>query len=268
MAQCVQQLPTMKTVLACAALLSFSIVGCNTTVTNGECAEEDMPPQPGCGDSAYECVDGEWVEIGSNRCSEPEPFCPMELPESGSECFGDIECEYPGTDEECGDPNQPIYATCLESEWVIAYNKCSEPPPECPSAEPQVGADCSEYADLGDEICTYEYDCGPGSNAEYTCDLSTDPPSWQVVSVPNCGPIECEGLDAESCGATSECQWLTPGCDENAIAEGCYSVTDCQTTDGCNEGEACVVYSYNPCENQPCDACGAQFGVCEEAPQP
>lgn len=259
----------MKTaLLASAALLSFSLFGCNTTVNNGECAEEDMPPQPGCGETAYECQDGEWVEIGANRCSQPEPFCPMELPESGSECYGEIECEYPGTDEECGDPNQPIFANCIDSEWVVAYDKCSEI--QCPISEPEVGSDCSEYTPLGSDVCTYQYDCGPGSDAEYVCDLSTSPPSWQAVAIPNCGPVECEGLDAETCGTLSQCQWLTPGCDEeNAIAEGCYPTTDCQATDGCEAGEACVVYTYDPCVDQPCDACGAPFGVCEaEAPQP
>ena len=258
----------MKTSLVAAcALLSLAAVGCNTTVNNGDCAEEDMPPVSECGDSAYECVDGEWVEIGSNRCSEPEPFCPVELPESGSSCYGEISCEYPGTDEECGDPDQPIYATCIGSEWVIAYNKCSEPL-DCPLEQPLPGSDCSDHTSLGGQICLYEYDCGPGSQIELVCDTSSAPPLWQITNEVDCGPLDCTTLDAESCGSTSECQWLTPGCDENPITEGCYPVTDCQATDGCAEGGVCVVYSYDPCVDQPCNACGASFGVCEQTPQP
>ena len=256
----------MKTSFLGFAMVLTAMTGCNATVSNGNCEEPEPGGSGGCG-ATWECIDGEWVdtsEQAEDNCLPPSD-CPATLPEFGSPCNGSTQCEYPGTDEECGDPNQPFYADCVDGAWQISTTRCS-PPPECPELIPTAGTDCTGW-DFA-FACSYEIDCGAGPTPLLmSCGFESGAALWQVDSGMGC--TDCVGLDATTCGASSECQWLTPGCEIGAppIAEGCYPKLDCQS-DGCNGDLQCALYSYNPCVDAACGSCGTTFGVCEEPPPP
>jgi hypothetical protein len=101
----------MKTSFLGFAMVLTAMTGCNATVSNGNCEEPEPGGSGGCG-ATWECIDGEWVDTSEQAVDNclPPSECPATLPEFGSPCNGSTQCEYPGTDEECGDPNQPFYA--------------------------------------------------------------------------------------------------------------------------------------------------------------
>jgi hypothetical protein len=247
--------------------LSVAMFGCNVTVTNGPCGEEPGGGG-GCG-AEWECLDGEWVDVSEPCGPEPEPSeCPATFEEAVGPCFGDNVCEYPGTDEECGDPTKPRYVACLGGEWKYTSPRCSEPM-ECPATMPVVGTVCAEVQSVPFWSCPYSVACGDTTTeVVLSCDFANEPNLWTIESGTGCA--DCRDLGPAECGASAACQWLTPGCEAGApvIEAGCYPTTDCQQTDGCEAGQACVLYSYNPCAGAECDACGATFGVCEDAALP
>ena len=115
--------------------------GCSATIVNGgdggeggstsECGDPP-PPSGGYCPPAWECVDGEWVDLGG-AC--PQPACPSSEPSYGSPCdvVGQI-CEY-YSDDDCGYGST---AECTEEGWQVYSLRCS-PPVECPEVAPLAG---------------------------------------------------------------------------------------------------------------------------------
>lgn len=220
--------------------------------------EEECGPRPLSGGwcpPSWACIDGEWVDT-AGAC--PQPACPESEPSPGSSCdlIGQT-CSY-SIEYECGPLTEQVYE-CTSSGWETAYNAC-QPEPTCPLAMPIVGSDCSgwDYP----YYCQYNHACGEDlTSVTMSCDYTTEPPSWQLDSEPPvCGA--CESItDTAACSATSGCQWLSPGCGENAVAAACYPAGDC-LFDGCDPDQVCVTFDHDPCWNALCDACSAPIGLC------
>ena len=254
----------MKTrALALLAGLALPVLalGCQVTVTNGEDCGEMPAVDLECG-YGLECVDGEWVSVsqGDALCEA----CPESLPADGDACSTiGMECEYYGYQGECGEESTPVYAECTDSGWVSYWTRC-QPEPVCPDTLPAAGTDCSGW----DEAywCNYEVACDELAMVSMHCDFASDPPLWVVDSgSPTCG-LTCDVFaDRESCATNAACQWLEPGCageDQIAITAGCFPVNDCLATGACGEQQICAELVYDPCFEQPCDACGATTYQC------
>lgn len=244
--------------------LSASAAGCQVNITSDG---EDCGPMPAvdlqCG-YGLECVDGEWVAVeqGDALCEA----CPEFLPADGEACASiGLECEYYGYQGDCGEESTPIYTECTESGWVSYWTRC-QPEPICPEVMPIAGTDCSGWYDA--YWCDYEVACEELALATLRCDFSSDPPLWVLDGGSQTCGEGCGVLaDRESCASSSACQWLEPGCaaeDQVAITAGCYPVVDCLAS-GCGAEQICAELVYNPCFDQPCDACGGIYNGCVDA---
>ncbi|MFO0555262.1 MAG: hypothetical protein U0271_43195 [Polyangiaceae bacterium] len=249
------------TLVAALVFGTLAMVGCGSQVTveGNECGDE--PPQPGglCED-IYDCVDGEWKLVGTS-CEEP-PVCPDVRPEDGTACemIGQT-CDY--TEEAPCGPIETITAECTHTGWFSVWPYCVAPN-ECPIDMPVAGTDCTGF---DYSYCSYQVSCD-GTSQSWTslsCDYTDTGMQWNVTQLATCS--DCQQLDPASCAATSECQWLTPGCGETQppLPEGCYPVADCQAT-GCDAGGICTDFTYDPCANKGCDACGATYSACTFPP--
>lgn len=251
--------PSMLAWPAAFVLASLTAFGCKTTVSvddpDTECQGErpDIPNDSWC-PPAYECIDGEWVDT-AGAC--PEPACPATKPADGESCqlAGQV-CSY---EEEvpCG-PVEQVDSHCIDGGWVTVYNYC-QPEPECPDDLPVAGTDCSgwDYA----YSCQYFLQTSCGEEVVFlSCAAGEAGMVWNLDSGSTCAVCNDHATEAE-CGATSECQWLTPGCGDQPTQMGCYPKVGCDLA-GCDDDSACVETTYDPCYGQACDACGASYFAC------
>lgn len=238
------------------ALASLLVVGCQNKISVDPGCDEpepEVPPGSFC-PPAYECIDGEWVDT-AGAC--PEPECPSAKPASGADCpvIGQT-CAY---EEEvpCG-PFEQVQALCTESGWQIMTNYC-QPEPICPDEMPVVGADCTGWYDA--YWCMYPVQTACGEQyAGISCAPTPDGQVWTLDTALSCGI--CEGYGTEAgCGTDPGCQWLTPGCEGDAITTGCYPVQGCDVV-SCAAGLVCAEKNYDPCYGDVCDACGATYFAC------
>lgn len=136
---------------------------------------------------------------------------------------------------------------------------CAEPPDEfAPSCHPPVGCDEADYVCPDATACvSITYDpCLPSENGEQ-CNACG---SELHACLP--APPECDGLDAEACDAAG-CRYLTPGCEEPALADaGCHDPQDCETDADCDDGLTCTDAVYDPCAGENCEACAATARIC------
>lgn len=235
--------------------------GCGATITvdgdDGEGGEggfivscgEPPPPSGGYCPPIWECVDGEWIDLGG-AC--PEPTCPSDQPTYGSSCevLGQL-CEY-YSDDDCGYGST---AECTEEGWIVYELLCS-PPPECPEEAPIAGTSCAGWDYAYDCYYTTVSDCGDVTLWAY-CDFEQ---GWSVVPDSFCEP--CGYHDASGCEADPACRWAVPGCGDLPLPEaGCFPEAGCTET-GCPLDESCTTVTIDPCWASECDACGAPFDVC------
>ena len=237
---------------------TLTLFACDARVDvqgKGGGAECDGPPPPTFCATDFECVDGEWVEIGGGECA-----CPASKPASGAPCSAvGMSCQYPD-EQPCG-PTGTVTATCAADGWQLVYSAC-QPEPTCPLELPLAGSDCSEWE--YPYFCQYNVGCdGEAATVSFDCDYSTSPPSWRPYEqVEGCGPCEAIGT-AEACSVAAGCRWLEPGCGAQPLAAGCYPAADCASAMDCPFDLECVPRSYDPCWLASCDACDATAYVCE-----
>lgn len=238
---------------------------CTVHISDNDGDDDECGPRPAieaeCG-SDWVCQNGEWItiDVDDAACGAP---CPDSRPNDGEACVTPGQrCEYEEY-YDCGEGNQIVTSECTEDGWVTYWARC-EPAPICPESPPEVGTDCTDWPDAW--WCEWSTNCGPDSWLRMHCELG-ETPTWVVDSVPNCGG--CETLqDPESCGLTSGCQWLEPGCADppsQTINAGCYPVDDCLVVNTCGTDEACAPVIYDPCVDASCGACGAEYHVCVPA---
>lgn len=240
--------------------LSLSWLGCKINVAVDPPGEDCEGPAPQIPEGAwcppvYECIDGEWVDT-AGAC--PDPECPAKRPADGKSC--DLEgqqCSYE-EDVPCG-PIETVTAVCEGGAWVSIHPYC-QPEPDCPEVLPVMGADCSGW-DFA-YACSYFIETACGQQAAFVSCSSTEEGAqvWTLQGGVTCDICSGYGSMAE-CGLAPECQWLTPGCGDTPTETGCYPKTGCDVT-GCTDDSICVETTYNPCANQPCDACGAPYFAC------
>jgi hypothetical protein len=244
-------------------LLSFavlSLAACDVQVTVDD--EEDCGPQPpseGWCPPQWECVDGEWLDLGG-MC--PDPACPETKPTDGDPCerLGQS-CSY-SEEIPCG-PFSEVTATCTDTGWVSLTNYC-QPEPTCPKTMPEVGSDCSDWE--YPYYCPYEVACDELASVSLSCDYTTPTPTWKIDGdTPVCGSCDA-AADPMSCAANLGCEWRAPGCaseGEVPIAEGCYPAIDCLNAESCPDvGQQCQIFIMDPCFDSECDACAQPVGVC------
>jgi len=238
--------------------LVLAPLGCQVTVNDGDddCSLA-MPVGDECGRD-FVCVDGSWVlEEGQSFCTP----CPEYQPSDGEACsaIGQT-CQY---EEEFGCDTEISFVTsrCTEDGWFTAYPNC-QPEPVCPDDMPIAGSDCSDW-DFA-YWCDYPTNCGDGSSVSMHCEITVEASTWVIDSEPSCQLACADASGTAECAAIAGCQWLEPGCAEppqTAISAGCYPIDDC-TVNACTPDEVCSPYVYNPCFDQPCDACGGEYSLC------
>lgn len=262
-----------RTVLLVAAGLVVSgiVVGCGSTISDDGETQPDpedcgpLPAEPGCGEQ-WECMDGEWVRFDNIQPDFCVP-CPEVAPANGSACDAiGMQCAY---DEEYGCDEGPttFTAECTDEGWLILYPRCL-PEPICPEDKPTVGTDCTGWDEA--YYCSYDVACDELGNVGMHCELGGEMPTWVLDSgSETCSQTACAAAStAADCAGFDGCQWLEPGCateEQQAITAGCYPTQDCLVTDACGPEEICSAYVYNPCFEQPCDACGGEYSVCTPA---
>lgn len=241
--------------LGCGPSVSGAGTGDGGSGGTGDCTTP-KPVSGGWCPPAWQCVDGDWVDMGG-ACPDP---CPASAPSDGASCpYEGLTCDYEGDVFDCGEGGS-IHATCTADGWVTAVTYC-QPEPECPDALPLDGTSCEGW-DFA-YYCAYDIE-GPAcaSTATAFCDFTEAGAIWNVQVMEECA--SCGELpSAEACEAHAACQWLVPGCGEPALdAAGCHPIEPC-TAGSCGEGEACATVVIDPCWNSPCDACGAEQNVCQ-----
>ncbi len=184
--------------------------------------------------------------------------CPPSMPIAGDVCATGTNCSY-GMDA-CG---IPLSASCPDGVWQVQGPViCNPPPPDpmCPTDLPAAGAPCNWDWQTGFG-CTYPIDNGCGLQMiSVTCNGTTTTVEYSAPSCGQCATLTTEG----ACSTDSACRWLTPGCSMSPLPmAGCFPAADCVTdTDCTTAGQTCQEFSYNPCYNKNCDACGASAKVC------
>ncbi len=144
----------------------------------------------GCATTAYQCVQGRFVELQSS-CNPPPSGCPTTEPLSGSACFGSGSvCSYP---DACTGMERDT-ATCSGGTWSIASASYVA---ACPAVMPQEGTSCAACATHYPSSCGYNATC-VGSPASFTarCDVTTglwQISSWSCNPPPDAGPILNDG---------------------------------------------------------------------------
>lgn len=250
------------------ALASLFAMGCQNKVSvdpdpdpnpDPECTEPEpeVPPGSWCPPS-YQCIGGEWVDTGGD-C--PEPACPQTKPATGDDCAMIGQSCYYEEDIECG-PIEQVQAICTDAGWQLMSNYC-QPEPICPDEMPVPGTDCTGWYDAFFCLYSVQTPCGE-QMANITCQPIDSGNVWTLEMSVSCGACDSYGTEAQ-CGADPACQWLTPGCDGNPVATGCYPVQGCDVIP-CADTEVCVAQSYDPCYGSDCGACAASYFTC--VPQP
>ena len=101
-----------------------------------------------------------------------------------------------------------------------------------------------------------------------------DPPVMEIclpdgfvptpIQCPN--PDTCQGLSQADCALDSACAYKYPaGCPSSpslALSEGCYRASSCDLGVWCDGDFSCRTFEEDPCYNQACAACSAEFSVC------
>jgi hypothetical protein len=254
-----RKLPTVAglALLALSALACGNTVSLSSTGSGGSTSEgcgSPPPPSGGYCPPVWECVDGDWIDLGG-AC--PEPACPTWLPYGEScEMVGQT-CELPG-DLECG-PGGTLTFLCTTEGWVETTPYC-QPEPVCPDVAPTPGSDCSGWYEA--YWCDYSLStpCGDSWTSLH-CDTSTY--TWQLDQAAEA--CDCAALDAASCDFVSGCDWHEPGCGESPLAAGCYPELGCNLPESspCPLDTECVEKSVDPCYGLGCNSCSAPYFVCE-----
>lgn len=263
----------------------MAVVGMIPLGCTGSVVEIGSQP-PGC--PSAEPKAGDACSVKASGCKYTEGPCAVAMscdPESGAwqsqttscspvakDCFsgqeGDV-CAVIG--ETCGESPGPCdggyFNTCgPDHHWHPSVagggtgggGGCCDPGGACPPMLPTDGQPCSPCPVT--ETCSYPGPCGG--------DIATCSPqgTWQVgigVCPPPPPPDYCLTLgNQSSCESDPSCRWLTPGCGDVPIAApGCFTINDCGPGT-CGPSEICQKFTYNPCFNKGCDACGAPAQLC------
>lgn len=194
--------------------------------------------------------------------------CPSSTPMDGSSCDAAGRTCIFHEFSDCA--KSDAIAVCNGSTWTIThdYEGCCEDPcscdgicgEPCPDVAPKNGDVCDPDADL--EMCSYLLTTACGAQqATATCIGAT----WNVVALPcNAGSPCAMYTDPQSCDIDPACRWLSPGCDQVQIPEGCYPAEDC-VADACPAGETCTGFSADTCSDIDCNICSKVF-LCTQAP--
>lgn len=253
------------------ALSATSLAACANDVQmfgddDDSACGEPPPPSNGLCPPAWSCNDGRWMDT-AGAC--PQPACPAGEPVPGDFCeVNGQTCDYEREDElDCGEgwSAYTVSYQCFDNAWTQRSTYC-QPEPECPTAPPVAGTDCTGWDDA--YYCAYEIAtaCGP-TWMDASCDWTEGGPIWSTYLYDE--PICDEGCsaygDEAGCGADPSCRWLVPGCETggpNALTEpGCFPAADCSPGD-CPDGTSCQAVTYDPCHNQSCNACAAEGAIC------
>jgi hypothetical protein len=122
-----------------------------------------------------------------------------------------------------------------------------------PSCQPVIGCDEGSYE------CAEDFECRTVVYNPCLGDEGCDACAAERMA---CLPLlMCSGFEAPDCGAAG-CRFLEVGCDEPAIPNGCYALRDCTEDSDCRDSTTCQEVFYDPCVDEPCDACSAPVKVC------
>ncbi|MEP7121458.1 MAG: hypothetical protein ABJE95_11130 [Byssovorax sp.] len=271
----------MKTTWTTWAAAMIAVVATIPLGCTGSVVEIGSQP-PGCPDA--EPVAGAACSVTAAGCKYTEGPCAVELrcdaesaawqskttscspvaKDCGSGQDGDV-CAVIG--ETCGESPGPCsggyFNTCGDDHhWHSSVAEgggpCCDPSGVCPAEQPTQGQPCSPCP--GEPACSYSSGCGQNF-------ASCDPDgTWHIIfgdCPPPPPPDNCTNLGNQgACETDPSCRWLTPGCGDVPIgAPGCFTIKDCGPGT-CGPSEICQTFSYNPCFNKGCDACGAPAQLC------
>jgi len=100
----------------------------------------------------------------------------------------------------------------------------------------------------------------PDASGCQTCSCAPDP------------GLPCnQYLDPTSCGGSTDCRWLDPGCASSGgtpalAAAGCYdqAAVGCTTSNDCSDGRSCIQRTIDPCAGVTltCFVCASTVGIC------
>jgi hypothetical protein len=198
---------------------------------------------------------GAW-QLQSTTCTPMATDCLSAQEGDSCEVVGDS-CATNGCD---GDHS----ATCGDDHhWHLAAisstgDNCCFHDGACPIVLPNDGETC----DLchGATACAYPSACGEdhafcGDDGKWHVPIGECPPPPP--------PDFCtSNVDQGACEMDASCRWLTPGCGDIPLwAPGCFTISDCGPGN-CGPSQICQTFSYNPCFNKGCDACGAPASLC------
>jgi hypothetical protein len=271
----------MKTTWKTWAAAMMAVVGMLPLGCSGSVVQIGAQP-PGCPTAAPKV--GEACSVTVAGCIYDQGPCNVEL--SCDEAVGAwqskttscspaaTECQFAQQGEVCATAGE----TCVESEmpcggnyfntcgddhhWQTSYpgggDDCCPLTGTCPATLPVDGQPCDPC--YGAPSCGYPGTCG-GDLA--TCGADA---VWHVgigVCPPPPPPDYCNSMTTEgACAMNADCRWLTPGCGNTPLpGAGCFTVADCGPGT-CGPSQICQDFSYNPCFNKGCDACGATASIC------
>lgn len=278
---------TWKTwALAMMAAAAMIPLGCS-----GSAVEVGSQP-PSC--PSAEPKAGAACSVTASSCTYAEGPCTVELscdtkigawqsqttsclPEA-KECWmanhGDI-CAVVG--ETCAKPSGPcggdgLSNACGEDHhWHFSNGgysdgeNCCPHDGACPASLPSAGSLCDKC--FGPPSCSYPSVCGGDYATKASCESGITPEGLWHISIGDCPPPPppdfCTNLGTQgACEMDAGCRWLTPGCGDTPIlGAGCHTINDCGPGT-CGPTEICQEFSYNPCFNKGCDACGAPASLC------
>jgi hypothetical protein len=270
----------MKTTWKTWAAAMMAVVGMIPLGCTGSVVEIGAQP-PGC--PSTEPKAGSSCSVTASGCTYAEGPCKVELScdaESGAwqsqttscapmakECWsaqeGDV-CAVVG--DGCGESPGPcalgFFNTCGPDHlWHSSSggDTCCSLDGPCPASEPADGSPCDPCS--GPPSCNYPGTCGGdvaicGSEGQWHIGIGECPPPPP--------PDYCTSNNTQSaCETDPECRWLTPGCGPETPlwSAGCFTKTDC-APDSCDPSQICQTFSYDPCFEKGCDACGADAHIC------
>ncbi len=241
---------------------SMAFFGCNGNITTDTDPDGDgcKDPKPEVAEGtwcppSWVCSEGEWVD-SSGAC--PDPECPASKPVNGQDCpLVGQSCPYE-EDVPCGE-TEIVNVMCTQNGWSVGANFC-QPEPICPSLLPSIGTACDDWADA--YFCNFAVEtwCGP-QDVIVSCVFEAQAWVWTLQQPATCEI--CKGYtEPGTCAVSAGCQWLTPGCGDQPIQEGCYPKEGCDVNPCMTDDSICAEVTFNPCAGSNCNACGASFFAC------